>query len=329
MNKKIYITESQLQNILNEELSIAKETVELSKTIINSIFAHIEHNEREFTIDAPYNTKINVIIYSFESNKELSKWLDVNGNSKLFNGFSFKDNTFYIRGIEINGDIDCSIIENNVYHEVEHFIQSLKKGKPLTGKKYNIISKYMNSDDIVVSFVCTLLYFTTKFELDAYINGFYSDLKKMDLGRMTLSDILEQTECGILLKKFITWKDNLDKWTKTLTINAGRIKLYNLGVVKYTNLEDLKNFLIKRLNKSQTYLLKRVGKVYALSKKEYDSSINESTYYNEDMFLYGHDGIHKRVKMNDAKSISNLKQFLITNEQEDIHNRITIQGVNQ
>lgn len=304
--KKVYVTESQFQDILNEELSIAKETVAMSKQIIDTILEHLEKGERCFLFNTLWNTRVNVIIYQFKNNKELSEWLDVDGDSKLYNGFSFQENTFYIRGVEVNDNIDMDIIENNVYHEVEHFIQSLKKGKPLTGKSYDIIAKHMNNSDIIVSFVCELLYFTTKFELDASVNGFYFDLSKIDLGRVPLADIIPQTECGTLLSNFNDWKTSLNKWSKTPVINGGRIKLYTLGIVKYTNIEALKTFLLKRLDKAQSYLLKKMGKVYAFSKKEYDISIRESICDIKNN-MYRHDASYKRVKMNDTDSITNLK----------------------
>lgn len=307
MVKKIRITESKFQDIINEELSIARETVEMSKNIINTILKHIEQNENTFIFDSLYNTKVDVIIYQFKNNRELSDWLDNNGSNKLFNGFSFKENTFYIRGVKVGDDIDMTVIENNVFHEVEHFVQSLKKGKPLTAKGYEMIAKHMNNDDIVVSFVCKLLYFTTKFELDACINGFYSDLNKFDLGRTTLAEILNQTECGMLLYNLNDWENKLNKWAKTPIINIGRIKLFNLGIVKYTNIEDLKSHLLKRLYKAQRYLLKRIGKVYALSKKVHDCSINESLEKDIDNNLYRHDGTYKRIKMSDTESIINIK----------------------
>lgn len=151
------------------------------------------------------------------------------------------------------------------------------------------------------------MYFTTKFELDACINGFYSDLNKFDLGRTTLAEILNQTECGMLLSNLNDWEHKLNKWTKTPIINIGRIKLFNLGIVKYANIEDLKSHLLKRLYKAQRYLLKRIGKVYALSKKIHDCSINESLEKDIDNNLYRHDGTYKRIKMSDTESIINIK----------------------
>jgi len=310
MSKKIYITESQFNRYLTEELSVAKETIEMSNSIISSIYEHLDKDENYFVFDTPYNTVTDVVIYLFNNNKELSDWLDNGGDSKLFNGFSFKENTFYIRGVKVGDEVDMTVIENNVYHEVEHFIQSLKKGKPLTGKKYDIISKYINSNDTVVSFVCQLLYSTTKFELDACANGFYSDLRHFDLGRIKLVDIIKNTECGILLDRFSDWRTSLNNWSKTTLINAGRIKLFNLGIVKYTNLNELKTFLTKRIDKARTYLLKRIGKIYALSKKEYDESIISETNTNPNACcLFKHDGLHRRIKMDDAESCSDLKQY--------------------
>ena len=307
MTKKIYITETQFRKYLTEELSIAKEVIDISNEILSNIFQGYTEGQTQFIFDAPYNTKVNVKIYSFKNNHDFSNWLDNIEGNELYNGFSFKENTFYIVGIAIGGELETTAIENSVYHEVEHFVQSLKQGKPLQANKYDVISKNMLNTDPIVSTVCQILYYTTKFELDAFANGFYGEIRNSDLGSQTLSDIIDNSkECRKLLDSLLTWKAAVNKWTKTPFINHGRVKLFNLGIIKNIDMEVLKKQLIKRIDKSYSYLLKRIGKIYTFTKKEYDASINNSV--NENNLLF-HDGAFRARKINDTKILEDLNRI--------------------
>ena len=312
MNKKLYITESQFKEFILEELSIANEVIEVSNEIIQKIYEGISKDLNEFTFDAPYNTMVNVKIYAFNNNNEFSNWLDNDGVKFLYNGFSFNENTFYFTCVKINDEIDISIIENNVFHEVEHLIQSIKQGKPITSNGYDVIVKHLNDFNPVISTVCNILYYTKKFELDATINGFYSDLKKFDLGRDNITDIIKDTECGKLINMFIEWKKSVQLWTRTPLINDARKKLFEFGIIKDIELNTLKQKLIKKINNAHKYLLKRVGKVYSYAKKEHDSHISDLKIkdLSEAMF-WSRVNINLPVKMKDDKSVENINELLL------------------
>ena len=318
MNKKIYITESQFKEYLLEELSISNEVIDMSEEIISTIINKLENNEKEFTFNFRYNTFVDVKIFSFKNNREFSYWIDdINNRKLLINNFSFKENTFYIRCIKVNGDLDTVTLHNNVYHEVEHFFQSLKKGKPITAKKYDIITKYMNESEecnFITSLICKILYFTSKIELDAIANGFYSDLKKFDLSTTPLYDIIINTECISLLDNFKEWRNSISKWTRTPLLNQTRIELQNLNIIKFTDLNDLKKHLIKRINKSEKYLLKRIGKIYTLKKQQLDrvieeiypsknNNISEGRLYQSNLILT------PKTKLSKEKVFSNLNKL--------------------
>ena len=312
MGKKLYITETQFKEFIFEELSIANEVIETSNDIIKKVYDGISKNLNNFTFDAPYNTVVNVKLYNFKDNREFSDWLDNDGINYLYNGFSFKDNTFYLSCIKVKDEIDFDTIKNNIYHEVEHLIQSIKQGKPITSKGYNLIVKHLNDFNPVISTVCNILYYTKKFELDATINGFYSDLKNFDLGRDNITDIIKDTECGKLINMFIEWKKSVQSWTRTPLINDARKKLFEFGIIKDIELNTLKQKLIKKINNAHKYLLKRVGKVYSYAKKEHDSHISDLKIkdLSEAMF-WSRVNINLPVKMKDDKSIENINQLLL------------------
>lgn len=318
MSKKIYVTESQFREYLLEELSISNEVIEMSEEMISTILNKIENNEKEFIFNFKYNTFVDVKIYSFKNNKEFSYWIDdINNRKLLINNFSFKENTFYIRCVEVNGNLDTVTLHNNIHHEVEHFFQSLKKGKPITAKKYDIITKYMHESEecnFITSLICKILYFTSKIELDAIANGFYSDLKKFDLSTTPLYDIIINTECISLLDNFKEWRNSISKWTRTPLLNQTRIELQNLNIIKFTDLNDLKKHLIKRINKSEKYLLKRIGKIYTLKKQQLDrvieeiypsknNNISEGRLYQSNLILT------PKTKLSKEKVFSNLNKL--------------------
>jgi hypothetical protein len=200
---------------------------------------------------------------------------------------------------------------------MEHFFQSLKKGKPITAKIYDIITTYMNESEecnLITSLICKILYFTSKIELDAIANGFYSDLKKFDLSTTPLYNIIINTECISLLDNFIEWRNSISKWTRTPLLNQTRIELQNLNIIKFTDLNDLKKHLIKRINKSEKYLLKRIGKIYTLKKQQLDrvieeiypsknNNISEGRLYQSNLILT------PKTKLSKEKVFSNLNKL--------------------
>lgn len=308
--KKIYLTEEQFKNFLLEELCIADEVVKLSKEIINTILIKCEKNYNGFSFIASNGLNVEVILYNFESNKELSNWFENGGENYLFNGFSYEKNKIIITGIQIKGELDISTIENNVFHEIEHYFQTLKKGKLLQTSGYNKIIDGMKNFNPIISTVCNILYYTKKFELDAIINGFYSDIEKFDLGRETFYEIIKKTEIYKILNNFKMWEDGISKWTQTPIFNSARKYLYETGIIKNITINKLKKQLLKKIYKSRDYILLKIGKVYALHKKKYDSSIRESVFTDLiDMNLMSRIGLNCPVKMKDFDTCYNLKKL--------------------
>ena len=309
MSKKIYLTETQFKDILLEELSIADEVIRVSKEILNILLIKSEKN-KEFNFKISCGLEIEMKIFSFKNNKEFSFWLENGGVKYLYNGFSLENNKINLSGVEINGILDVSTIENNVFHEVEHYFQTLKRGKTLYTSGYNKIIDGMTNFNPIISTVCEILYHTKKYELDAVVNGFYSDIKNYDVGKDDFYTLLEKTEVSLLLEKFNLWENNISKWNQTPLFNSARKYLYETGIIKDISFIKIKKMLLSKITKSKKYLLTKISKVYALCKKRHDNNIVELKPKNiMEAMMYSRFGQNFNSIINDNDACLNIKKI--------------------
>lgn len=305
MGKRIYLTETQFKNVLLEELSIADKVIKISKEILNTVLIKSEKS-KGFNFKISSGLEIDVKIYSFSNNKEFSNWIENGGVKHLYSGFSYNENKIYLTAIEINGELDVSTIENTIFHEVEHYFQSTKKRSTLYVSGYDKIIDGMKNFNPIISTTCKILYYTKKSEIDAIINGFYSDIENFDLGRDSFKTIFEKTEIFKILNNFEEWEKGVTQWTQTPLFNSARKYLYETGIIKDITILKIKKILLNKLKKSKKYILTKISKVYALHKKRHDNNIIETKITNVfDAMMYSRIGKNQPIKMSDEESLFN------------------------
>ena len=134
MDKKIIITEEQLNHIINEALGIAKNVANASKELKKQLFNEIELNGNG-TFDF-LDLKVKYKTFSFNNNEDFYNWYDDN-YKEIVNGYSFEENTLYLTLIVINGDYNISALNDTIQHELEHYYQCKMAGHGFWTASYN------------------------------------------------------------------------------------------------------------------------------------------------------------------------------------------------
>ena len=146
------------------------------------------------------------------------------------------------------------------------------------------------------------------------LHGFYADLKNHDLGRETYTELLKQSELHIVMNKYDSWLNSIEKWTPTPIFNFARKKLYEEGIIKDLKIDYLKKMLIKTINKAKKYVLLKSGKIYSLHKKRHDFKVNNNINENH-LELNMWQRIPCRLTtLNDNLILNELNTFFRSNE---------------
>lgn len=268
MAKRIIITEEQFNQILKEELGIAKEVILLTKEIENKIDYLLKNNQTG-TLNISDGLKLNFNYFNFNDYEELNSWLQTN-YSKNKNGYSFSKNTIYITIIAVNNMFDTNVLSDTIQHEVHHYYQAKKSGKSFSSDKYQLIAKNMASNNDYLKYLNQMLYFSKKFEIEGWINGAYNVYKN---NRITsYKDFIDNTE---LYKVDGILKDVFDFFSTEpfYGIKFQQMLIYISDNGLYKNVENLKELRKKILDDCQnTYnmFVRKASRAFCLLKQEYD-----------------------------------------------------------
>ena len=264
MSKKIIITEEQFQQILNEELGIAKEVPKASKELKKELFTRIENNHSgEFNfldILVKYN------VYSFENETDFLDWFD--STYDYVNGYSYDDKTLYLTIIQIAGDYNVASINDTIQHELEHYYQTKMAGHNFTNSAYDNAVKKMNEYNAYIKHISRIEYYSNHIEIDAFVNGAYYAVQDMNI--TDYDTFIESTDLQRV-------RDSL-KDAYNFFISANFSGLFFNEMLEFikrngyynncVNLNELRNKICDKCQKAYSYFVRKSSRAYALIQNE-------------------------------------------------------------
>ena len=189
-----------LKEIIAEELGISNKVSLLTlriKNLISNDFAK-HKNLESFHYNMPLSNLKYVSVYgnkltvNFENDKlsVLFFVLDKNDDayhvykSKYSSGYSSDKNQITLYLESFSNKIVWHESNSTIQHEVEHYFQTYKKGKPLSTRedivKYNTFIEMFKSNDMYKQLIGGIYYFYTKVEQNAIVNGLYREIMEVN-----------------------------------------------------------------------------------------------------------------------------------------------------
>lgn len=268
------MTEEQINRIIDEERGIAREVINLTNEIEQRIQSIEAVPFKEYLVEIN-DLSINYMLTSFPT---LEKAYDWYSNNKRNDGYSFNEKCLYLTLTFINNECDYSEFRNTIQHEVEHYWQSKNANKCISTNRYSLISREcFYSENPIVRYICSLLYFSYKFEIDAYINGAFNTAVKSD---ERINDYKEYIQKTGLAHIYDTLKNSFKKLDKYSTENLyfltsiNYLKALNVFPKNYQS-KQIIDFLKKRTSRSFKYLVKQIGKSFSLYSEKQSLMLEE------------------------------------------------------
>lgn len=242
-----------------------KESIRTSKiTPINYHGVIHKHNSFSETI---FNKKT-TIEYDFINyeNKELCNLYNDELKKTLKAKNKSISNYMYLYIISIDNYIMPHTLDDTIYHELEHIFQQNMMGKPFSSANlYQLALELKESNNVIAKCVGNIIYLSTKYEQDAYINGLYGLLKaENDINYcVKTSDVYQAL---ILLKEYYKTLSSIDRTSNDFVKVMELLKPYNINY----------NKLIKKCNDSINIINRKIARVIA-------------KYRNENPVVYEHE----------------------------------------
>ena len=277
------IDEDKIRRIVNEALGIARNVVNITNIIENKIIEIYDLSDGSEDIDTTFNVNdLKVVFkhYYVDNDSDLEKY-------DFVNGYSYKENTLYLTyGSVRNKTFDLNLLIDTIQHEVEHYWQCKNASKGFYTSKYKAIIDGKKSENRFLSCVCTLFYFNNRFEIDAYVNGAYNILRKLNCD--TYKEFIEQTDLKNLLN-LLSYIEETIKTTnsssQSFLIAKNYIKKNNVFKRDFTNdnllkvLNRVRNYLYEKIGKAWVYYVEERSKGFTNEEIEKMNSVEKKLYY--------------------------------------------------
>ena len=264
MGKKIFFTENQLKEILNEELGIAKLVSDYSRELKYILYNHINSsNEGEFDFK---DIKIIYKVYNFNTEEEYFDWI-YNNTDNIINGYSFNNKTLYLTILKIKDNFDVRALDETIQHELEHYYQTKMAGKDFSSEKYQNLYKYIDDYNDYIKYISLIEYFNN-IEIDAFINGAYNSVKELKV--KNYNDFIENTDLKIIKN---TFNDAYNFFANCLFSGPFFIEMINFinrnKLYKNSdNLKSLRKNILNKIEEKYNYFIRKTSRTYALIIKE-------------------------------------------------------------
>lgn len=267
----MFINEDRIREIVIETLGIATKVINMTNVIEDKIFEIYKMSDG--------HSDIEVVFYVDELKVEFKHYY-VNNIEELNyfdfkNGYSYGDNTLYLTYGSVVGDtINLKYLVDTIQHEVEHYWQCKNAGKSLYNNKQEALIDGKTSKNNYIRMFCVLFYLSNKFEIDAYVNGAFNVLRKLNC--RTYKEFVEQTE----LKNFFGELKNIEDLIENGNFNSPEFLICRDYFSRYgfSNKQLTKGNLLKVLNNIREYAYKKIGKAWIYYVKE-----GTKEYTNEEL----------------------------------------------
>ena len=256
---KNVVLEEKISNIINEELGIANEVINLTNLIEKKLTSFItsEVYEKEFSVKTELSDlNVNYVMKNFDNETDANMWIAYErGND----GYSYRDNTIYLSIVSINGDIDYVTLSDTIQHECTHYWEMKNMHRDLYNSDYQDVINGIRNKNPYVSLTYSVIYYSNKNEINAFVSGSFASAMKKRTPYKNYKEFINDNSVGEIyseLSDALTTISNIDVDEDVLFDSAAM----RIGCDKYYLAEFIKNAANVGLN----YLIKRVGKAYAL-----------------------------------------------------------------
>lgn len=275
----------EVKQIVNEVKGIRREVKDVSFSIIRRIREEVKAIEKKYSANLPgvsyrygnfefsaFDKKITVQ-FRYCNFRDFSYYRRyVNELPSFQNEFSLKTLTLKVDVHAISGVVDDRTLADTIHHEIHHYFQEDKTGKPFSDNPYYKIGvaakNTYGKNDEVAERIGNMMYFSSKPEIEAYANGLYGLLvDNYKNKRLSTSSVIENSPfyLGILkLREDIKWlENNKDNDRVADLINAMRDKNNYVGGVRVT-VEKL----IKKAKCADREAVNRMGKAVVQAQED-------------------------------------------------------------
>lgn len=285
------IISEQIQK-LNEELSISKEVADSTDYILSSVSnVYDEARKNKFSVrtmstkegtcyivhDVPVNLSVTVFGIKLNISLLILELQDMSFMDDFVNlfvpdgDFIEKAGLVTIMSCCVKGETPCNqILRNMLQHELEHVFQFVKSGNYTDDNRYQMaitILKNASLDDVLMN-VADLVYYLSNREIDANVNGLYSELtylfnlfKNNDYNSQyeLVSDVLHNSR---YYKPKVEKEDELDDAINNLSsCDAGLLK-WMLEKMEFKSISHLISYLKSQMDRMNEKELKVIQNAY-------------------------------------------------------------------
>lgn len=192
--------------------------------------------------------------------------------NKRKDGFKLDTLTLTMDVYAIGGQIVETTFSDTVQHELEHYFQETKRGKPFNDdrmyKVARFVKEHFGQNDETAYRIGNLLYFSRKCEAEAYTNGLYSLLVQnyKKCGNSTDS-VLYQSPIYQGLLQFRRDKKWLLSNRNNPQVNA-LLNIIRAKEPKGMGLNITIDKILKFVNKADDEIVRRIGRVITKAQKD-------------------------------------------------------------
>lgn len=174
-----------IYNLIEEDRSVSSIVTILSSKIFDIFKKNVNINKKEpVVLNGRFRVSYGRIIITV--NWQFQNQLSSNSNyrCRTHGSIDISTNNLFFSVKAINGLFDEKDAMETLQHELSHFFERLKRGKPYNDiNNYKIAAKVLNtisteSNDIIVPIVANIIYLAHEFEQRAFANGAYQYLMR-------------------------------------------------------------------------------------------------------------------------------------------------------
>lgn len=274
------LLKEQIDNIINEELGIADEVIKLSDLIEKKIYQLLNNGtwEEVFNVKTDLSeVNVDFAYNDFATTSDAIMWIKYNrGND----GYSYKTNTIYITLVSVNGYMNDYDLADTIQHECTHYWELKNRGEDTYNSVYEKVVQGVNSRNPVLELMCSILYYSNKGELNAFVNGTYASAMKKKTKYESYNEFIADNQVNDIYEVLKDAKSLIEEKNQPLIFSASFWIVSN-GILN-CEIDDVPNKIIKIANNSFNYLMKKIGRAYAFYCKKLEE-------YEEQM-------MHQRIK---------------------------------
>lgn len=191
----------------------------------------------------------------FEQNKEYYEEIENNYTST-------QQKTSYVVGKAISGQIDTLDLVESLQHEIVHYFQDINACKILSSNPfYELSLELMDNENIYATYIGKIIYYSTNWEQDAFINGLFAQLKeKKPITKIGIQDVVSKSQAFSLLELFIDYQNNITNHKSAFEIVLSNLRREGYRITFSTLLHMINSTIIR--------MKKRIDDVQKLYKKQ-------------------------------------------------------------